>query len=326
MEWADAERGLAELRALLEPRLGRRMSQEVLRSLLPLREAAGSSPLVLAQAIARLRDTFGARPPVGAPWDLGDCRALHECGIRKLWDVVNRVHYARPLRGVSPQEAAALAEHADALSPAFPDDAPEFRIAIAYHNVFTYQHHLLFAEPVERNDPRPVWTLHEAAAAQALPAGGRHHFTPLAAWPGRGVFWGLGLPPSASYAEPYAPAGFMFVPTRGRSLRLDDLSDLRALLMEAPLEVRPETLASLLWLLAAPFPQGARLELELPRLEDFAAWEAAYEDGKRTGREAQRVLGVGLQTAPPVAPELRLRFDPPGVELRYRPGKLELLS
>lgn len=324
MDWSEAERGLVELRALLEPRVGRRMTQEVLRSLRPLREAPGSSPVVLAQAVARLRDTFGARPPVGAPWDLGDCRALHECGIRKLWDVVNRVQWKRPLRGVSPEEAAALAEHADALAPAFPDDAPEFRIAIAYHNVFTYQHHLIFAEPTQRNDPRPVWTLHQAAAAQSLPPGGRHHLTPLAAWPGRGVFWSLGLPPSPSYAEPCTPAGFILVPARGRSLRLDDISDLRTLFAETPLEIRPETLASLLWLLAAPFPLEARLELDLALLEDFAAWEAAYEDAKLTGRDAQRVLGVGVQTPPPVASELRLRFDPPGVELRYRPGKLEL--
>lgn len=301
------------------------MALEVLRNLLPLREAPGSSPLLLAQAIARLRDTLGARPPLGAPWSLGDCRILHECGIRKLWDVANRVHGKRPLRGVSSEEAAALAEHADALAPAFPDDTPEFRIAIAYHNLFTYQHHLLFGAPTQRNDPRPVWALYEAAALQALPAGGRHHFTPLAAWPGRGVFWALGLEAGESYAAPYRPAGFMFIPERGRSLRLDDVSDLRSLLAEWPIEIRPETLASLLWLLAAPFPLEARLEMDESLLDSFATWEAAHEDAKFTGREAQRVLGVGLQTPPPLASELRLRLDPPGVELRYRPGKLELI-
>lgn len=318
------DEALRDLRDTLEPRIGRGMTRRTLQSLATMREAPGATAPLLLQVIAQIKDSHGRRPPIGAPWSLAECRVIREAAVRKLAGVSSRAAAGLPLRGMLPDEARALAEHADALAPAFGEDPPEFRVSIAYANAFTYSHHLIFGEPFDRNDPTPIWALAQAAERQRLERDGRQFFVPVSWVRDHGVIWAIGLEPSPRLDVPWSPGGLLFVPDRGRSLRLDDTADLQAFLAELALDVRATTLASLIWVLAAPFPWDACPELDAGLVDLCVGLEAEHEARRFQGDSAASLLGVATRSADDPLDELVLRFDPPGVRVRYTRGRVEL--
>jgi hypothetical protein len=293
----------------------------VLRNFAIMRETAGMTPEILLRALAQAIDNFAARPPSAAPWSLGVCKAIREAAPRKLRDLAWRTGLGRPVRGIVRDDITALTAHGDALAGAFGGDDAEFAARIAYANAFTFSHHLSFGEVYNRNDPTPLWSLYQATEAQDLGPGERQALVPLAWLRDGGVIYGLGLEPTASLAERWTPGGILFVPTSGRSLRLDDFGDLALFLAQAALPITGETLAALIWAIAAPLPFDATLTAA-PDLDAFATEEAEIEDHKLSGARVSTLLGVPSTRAPKELPELVLTFEPGAITARYVRGEL----
>jgi hypothetical protein len=285
-------------------------------------------PEGVLQAVNAQLDAFGRMPPSAAPFGLGISKAILEAAIRKLPILAHRVSYGRPVRGMDQNDVEALAAHADALVPAFGPDDPEFAIGVAYLNAFTYAHHLVLGEAHSRNHPEPVFALAEAAEAQGLSRSEDTDrcFVPLTLVRGAGVIYGVGALPSSDLTQRWTPREWMYVPFgRARSLRLDQLDDLRTFFEIHPLDLGPTTLAGVIHLLLASFPFGARIQLLEPDLLDrFVQLEAGSEQAPRAAQLPSALLGVDRTPHAPQLAEIAIRVEPPGVEVRYRRGTIEV--
>jgi hypothetical protein len=304
---------LRRLHVLLPPRIGPHAAAEVLKNFGRMMEL-GTPTAAALQAAQSTLDAFADRPPIASPLSSATSRAIATVAPKKL------AHFA--FIGRTPWQlpdvvVAGVADHADALMPAFGET--DFALGVAWQNVLTYHCALVATECWNRNDPAPVHDL----AAEAADARLDDVDVPMCLVRGEGLFIVRGHAPPREDA-PFHPRELHLILRRhggGRDVvgvvgdgswaGVQDV--LRAL--KVPLSTA--SLPLLLSLVTLPCGPGEQLIDEDGVIGDLAADEDRLEQARFTGSAARTRLGVaGPQ--PPSLPTLRLRVG--GTRLTLRAG------
>ncbi len=293
------------LLALLKTKMGTQQANLMISNLNLMRQEshAYQSAQLMLHAIEQLRQTYLKMPTPMATLSLKVCPTLAEASIPKLSVLLRRIELGLPARGMEPHEVSLISEHARALTPAYGDE-PEFVLRLVYQNLLTYLRTLVFGEVYNRNDPRPV----EALAQAWSPFAQTPDATPVAALPDEGVIIATGPQLQASSASSWEPSQILFHGAYGERLRLDKLDALRRFLRQTRPRVSPKTLASLIYVLIAPFPWGAAITVENRLVERYEPLSVDIEDGRPVDEVSEE--------------ELILRVD--GATMVYRTGELSL--
>lgn len=306
----DVDGALRRLEEVLRPRVGRRATALVLKNLVGLRES-GLDDAGLLGVVHQTLDAYARVPESGTPFPLGIAKAIGDLGCLKLPVLSTRMHPGgQHGLGLLDTEARAVAQHADALLPAYGEDDADFAVRVAWRSAHHHRLHLVVGRTFPRHDNAPTELLHEAWRRQGARG------IPVAVVPGDfgcpGVLYASGPPPSAHVLERTRVDGFFFQPHAGDPISLDDVPGLQRFFARVPLPISPRTLAWIVHLVRLAFP--ARLVEVEDRLN--VAWEDREETPPLT---ASLLLGV---PPPPVEERARLRLRTGDVELVYAPGEL----
>ncbi|HEY4222212.1 MAG TPA: hypothetical protein VGO62_12740 [Myxococcota bacterium] len=310
---ADVDEAVLRLIRVLEPRVGKRMTGVVVQNLVRLAES-GATPMQVLSATHQHLDAYARIPESGTPFPLGVAKAIADLGCLKLPFHNGRRGRAHGMASLamSDVEAAAIAQHADALLPSYGADDADFAVRVAYKNAHHYRLHLVVGRTYNRNDGAPTELLADAWRAQGARG------TPVALVPDdvgpAGVIYALGDAPSTTLSERTRSAGFVFEPHRGDPLSLDDVAGLQRFFAQHPLPVTPQTLAWLVHLVRLAFPLDTvdvddGLTVLWEPLEELALTAASELLGLRAPPPETRdtvVIRAGSTTVSYGAGELRL--------------------
>ncbi len=185
------EATLVRLRRALPSRVGPKAAHEMLASLSRSAEL-GTPTLALLSAATSLEDGVASGPRIAPPWSSAQCRAIATVAPKKL--AHGSFLWTRPLQ-LPDVVVSAVADHADALAPAFGD--VDFALGVAWQNVLTFRCALVVGECFDRNDASPVSDL-AAAVADVHARFVGDDVVPMALWRKRGVLLARG---AAAVAE-----------------------------------------------------------------------------------------------------------------------------
>lgn len=302
---------LRRLHTLLPPRIGPRAAAEVLKNFGRMMELGTPTAAALQAALSTL-DAFTQRPPIASPWPLSTSRAIATVAPKKLahFSFIGRTPWTLPDVLV-----AGVADHADALVPAFGDI--DFALGVAWQNVLTYHCALAANECWNRNDPAPVHDLFAAAADARLD----DVDVPMGLVRGEGLFVVRGHGPPREDA-PFCPRELHLLLHRhgaGRDV-VGIVGDgswagVQEALRTLKLPLSTALLPLLLSLVTLPCAPGEVIVDVDGVLDGLAADEDRLEQARLTGTDARARLGVATPTSPSL-PLLRLQVGDTRLTLR----------
>lgn len=314
----DLDRALSRLQAVLLPRVGKRATQQVVGNFLRSIEVGGSAATAsLLQSIAQTIDAYARIPESGTPFPLDIAKAIGDAGCPTLANLSWRVRWnwkdGHALE-MSDATARGVAQHADALLPAYGDDDAELAVRVAWRCSHQYLLHLVVGQCFNRNVPDATDMLFAAWERHGRP----DHCAPIGVVPAAvgapGVVYAVG-DATPELLVRFRARGFVFSPDQGDNIALDDVDGLQRFFSRVPLDITPRTLAWICHLVR--MATQAPLALDDDRLLD--EWESQEESPPSNA--ASVLLGI---PAPPVDTRDHVVIRAGDRRLTYRKGELHL--